>query len=62
MFGFGIEFGSGGWHLHTVLWTTPATEKGEEEEERKTGIEGVEFPKAHNSAMLMQLRKLENGV
>lgn len=38
MFGFGIEFGSSGWHLHTVLWTTPATEKGEEEEERKTEI------------------------
>lgn len=32
MFGFEIEFGSSGWHLYTVLWTTPATEKGEEEE------------------------------
>ena len=31
MFGFGIEFGSSGWHPYTVLWPTPATEKGEEE-------------------------------
>ena len=39
MFGFGIEFGSSGWHLCTVLRTTPATEKGEEEEKRKTGLQ-----------------------